>query len=73
MAGGAESDALGGDGRIRLAGEIGRHQPRHVDQQGRIDGFAGQRTHMSSHLFSFAHQEPRRGATVAGVRTHGMF
>ena len=41
MARGAERDALRRDRRIRLAGEIGRHQPRHIHQHRRLDRFAG--------------------------------
>ena len=40
MAGGAEGDALGGIFRIRLAGEIGRYQPGHIDEGSGIDRLA---------------------------------
>ena len=38
---GSEGDALGGIGRIGFAGEIRRDQPRHIDEGGGIDRFAG--------------------------------
>ena len=49
---GAEGHALGGIGRIRLCGEIGRHQSRDVDERSRIDWFASSRirgSHGASH------------------------
>ena len=38
---GSEGHALGGIGRIRFRCEISRYQPRHVDEGGGIDRFAG--------------------------------
>ena len=47
---GAEGDALRWHRWIRPAGEIRRHQPRHIDQRGRRGRLAGQRTYLGSHL-----------------------
>ena len=49
---GAERHPLRRHRRIGLAGEIGRHQPRHVRQHGRRSGLAGERVYVSGHLIS---------------------
>ena len=50
---GAERDPLGWNRRIRLPGEIGRHQPRNVGQHRRGCRLAGQRMKFGGHGDSF--------------------
>ena len=47
----AERNALRRHLRVRFAGEIRRHQPRHIDQHRWLDCFACARASLASHLF----------------------
>ena len=47
----AERNALRRHLRVRGAGEIRHHQPRHIDQHRWLDCFACARAYLASHLF----------------------
>ena len=64
MARGSEGDPLRWHARIRLAGEIGRDQPRHIDQHGGVGLLSRERADLAGHL-SVSPNLPHRAQDTA--------
>jgi hypothetical protein len=65
----AERNALRADRWIGLAREIGRHQPRHIDERRRINRLASERAYFRSHVVSIKIQ---RSAASTSSGSGGM-